>query len=446
MGWLLAFSQQSPLAATTVDQDISAWVDKAVDYELNQSIVVGIIDRQGKAFHSAGNYSPDDQRQVTAGTLFDMGSAAQIFTASITATLLAEKQLSLQSTLNPLLPQEIEAPAWEGESLRVFDLLTHSAALPELPPNLDPEKNPKNPYAEFKEQDLYRALSNTRLPFKPGYKYYYSKYGYALLGRLLERRTAQDYATLLQAKLALPLNLKNTTAQPTEEQLKNLAHGHVGFEATSRWDYAAMAGDGGVYSSAEDLLQFLGAHLGVVKTDLSDAFKPLQKPYLKTHIDDTSIGLGWHVTQNGQHQLHWFSSQANGYSVFIGMNVKVQRGVVVLSNSARRIDELGFHALAPDAYPLQNLIEQYPLDPGLLANYTGSYQVSPEIVLEVSREGNRLYAQLTSEPKFRIFPQSETRFRYAQGKREINFKLNAKGKANSIAITENFKTLSAKRR
>ena len=44
--------------------------------------------------------------------------------------------------------------------------------------------------------------------------------------------------------------------------------------------------------------------------------------------------------------------------------------------------------------------------------FVGQYQYGPVAVMTVSRDGTQLFAQLTGQPKFPIFPKSETEFEW----------------------------------
>jgi len=434
-----------PLSARTSAEALQAHLKERVSRDVSQGIVVGIITFNGTQFFQAGTYSETDERPVGPNTLFEIGPVTQLFTASATAVLVEEKQFSWRSAINPLLPQAANPPTWEGQSMRVFDLLTHSAALPKFPLNLDPKTNRSNPYANFTQKDLYTAISKARFPYPPGQRYLYSNYGYAILGHALELRTAKPYETILQETIVRPLNLKNTTTELTAEQREQLAPGHFGLAPTENWDYNAMTGDGGVYTTPKDLLQFLAAHLGLIKSPLTTTLKPLQAKYLNTKIEKTQMGYAWHITQKGDDPVHWLSGITGGYSAFVGMNILQKKGVIVLSNTSEGIDEIGFNLLAPSDYPLVELPKLYSITAKQLENYTGNYQITPNIFLEITRKGDRLYAQFTGEPKFRIYPRSEKTFEYAQGHRTLTFDTERGGTADSITVIENFKSIEATR-
>ena len=61
------------------------------------------------------------------------------------------------------------------------------------------------------------------------------------------------------------------------------------------------------------------------------------------------------------------------------------------------VDDIGFHLLNPKV-PLANpeppkQHTEIPIDPKLLDNYTGRYQLTPNLILEITRDGDRLFAQ-----------------------------------------------------
>jgi len=62
-----------------------------------------------------------------------------------------------------------------------------------------------------------------------------------------------------------------------------------------------------------------------------------------------------------------------------------------------------------------------------LSKYTGTYQMRPNVDLTVTLEGDHLMAQLTGQPKFQIFPESETVFFYKIVEATLEFQSDASG-------------------
>lgn len=50
------------------------------------------------------------------------------------------------------------------------------------------------------------------------------------------------------------------------------------------------------------------------------------------------------------------------------------------------------------------------IDPKILDAYVGQYELNPNFIITMTREGDSLMAQPTGQPKFELFPESETRF------------------------------------
>ena len=98
-------------------------------------------------------------------------------------------------------------------------------------------------------------------------------------------------------------------------------------------------------------------------------------------------------------EIAWHNGGTGGFSSFVGYDPKARTGVVVLSNASTPsgVDDIGLHLLNPKA-PLANpeppkQRTEIHIDPKLLDNYTGRYQLTPNLILEITRDGDRLFAQ-----------------------------------------------------
>ena len=69
------------------------------------------------------------------------------------------------------------------------------------------------------------------------------------------------------------------------------------------------------------------------------------------------------------------------------------------------------------------------LDPAALDAFVGKYDYGQgKAVMTVTREGSRLFAQLTGQPRFEIFPTSPTEFAWKVVAAKITFVKDANGK------------------
>ncbi len=151
------------------------------------------------------------------------------------------------------------------------------------------------------------------------------------------------------------------------------------------------------------------------------------------------IGLGW-VTRRGHgRELHWHNGGTGGYRSFLGFDLESRTGVVVLSKSGDSVDDLGFHLLdsryrlvVPPA--LRTAVE---VDPALYDAYVGRYQLAENLVFTVTRQGDRLFVQLTGQPRFEVFPESETKFFLRVVDAQITFGRADDGSVDHLVLHQN---------
>jgi CubicO group peptidase (beta-lactamase class C family) len=99
--------------------------------------------------------------------------------------------------------------------------------------------------------------------------------------------------------------------------------------------------------------------------------------------------------------------------------VRNEKGEVIAARHTQNGSTFTAPKLAEDAVKLT--AEQ-------LNEFVGKYQYGPLAVLTVSRDGSQLFAQLTGQPKFPIFPTSETEFEWRVVKAKVQFVKGDDGK------------------
>jgi hypothetical protein len=61
------------------------------------------------------------------------------------------------------------------------------------------------------------------------------------------------------------------------------------------------------------------------------------------------------------------------------------------------------------------------IDPAIFDAYEGRYQLTPEFALNVTREGDRFFAEATGQERIEILPESETTFFNATVQAQLTF-------------------------
>jgi serine-type D-Ala-D-Ala carboxypeptidase/endopeptidase len=415
---------------------------KRVD-QLKQAagIVVGVIEPKGRRVVAYGNLAKGDPRPVDGDTIFEIGSISKVFTSLLLADMVNRREVTLDDPAAKYLPETVKMPERSGKSITLLDLSTHSSGLPPLPSNLKPE-------ADYSMEDLYQFLSGYTLPRDPGSDYEYSNLGAGLLGHLLASHAGTDYESLIRSRIARPLSMPDTGITLSSCMMQRMATGHNAMLAPVANSYlpTPLAGAGALRSSANDMLTFLEAFLGYKESSLAAAMKAMLE--VRRPAGRIEIGLAWFILGGGV----WHNGGTGGFRSFVGCDPKARIGVVVLSNAATPsgVDDIGSHLLNPKVPlgnpepPTQRM--EIPIDPQFLDRYTGRYRVTPNLILEITRDGDRLFAQAfvqlphnrsgdpTAAPKFELFAEGEKNFFARVTDKQIAFETGSEGRATSLIL------------
>src|SRR5258708_3620670 len=85
------------------------------------------------------------------------------------------------------------------------------------------------------------------------------------------------------------------------------------------------------------------------------------------------------------------------------------------------------------------------VDPAVLEKYTGRYQLAPNFIQTISRDGDRLYAQATGQGRFEIFAEGPRDFFYKDVDAQMTFVVDANGRATGLVHHQNGADHPAKR-
>ncbi|GAA3990826.1 serine hydrolase domain-containing protein [Streptomyces plumbiresistens] len=337
-----------PGHATAAGNDLAALVRPYLDRALaagSPSVVCGVI--RGAHTHVAG--ASQAGRAPDGRTVFQLGSIGKTLTATALARAVSRGRVRLDTPL--ALPPGFPVPRKGSRRITLADLATHTSGLPSLPPNLLAEADPYDPYAHYTLDDLAAGLAETTLNTQPGSTYLYSNLGFGLLAQAL---AFDDVDAMLWRDVAAPLRLRDTTTTLRPDMAPRKATGHLAGDAVPDWHDHVLTGAGtSVYSTADDMLRFLGAQLRPDRSPFRDAIELTQRP--RFTVDRTlRVGLGWHLsTLPDARTLTWHNGGTGGFSTCAAFDRKSGTAVAMLVNtfsqestdSPRPVDELTFGLL-----------------------------------------------------------------------------------------------------
>jgi serine-type D-Ala-D-Ala carboxypeptidase/endopeptidase len=414
-------------------------------------IVVGIVDANGRRIVSHGSLAKNDTRKLDGDTVFEIGSMTKVFTSLVLMDMVRHGEVALTDPIAKYLPESVKVPERNLRKITLADLSTQSSGLPRMPTNFTPT-DANNPYADYTVQQMYDFLAGYKLSRDIGSQYEYSNLGVGLLGHVLSLHARMSYEALVRSRVCDPLGLNDTRITLTPDMKARLAVGHSGgLAAVENWDIPTLAGAGALRSTANDILTFLAANLGFVKTPLEQAMMDEVSVRRSAGAFDMEIAYAWHIQTKDGNSIIWHNGGTGGYRSYMGFDPKARVGVVVLANISTPAgeDDIGRHLLNP-SYPLLKLgapreHNDIILDPTAFDRYAGQYRLGPNAIITMSRDDGRFYAQLTGQPKFEVFAESERKFFLKVVDAQLTFDVDAHGAATQVTLHQNGRDLVATR-
>lgn len=260
---------------------------------------------------------------ATTATNYRLASITKQFTAAAILLLAEDGRLSIDDSVRRWLPMPDAA-----DEIAIRHLLTHTSGLADFEDLIA-----QRPAAQLTDADVLRLLqAESRLYFSPGAGYRYSNSGYVLLGLIVGRASGMDFASFLQERIFLPLGMHGTVA--FQEGISDIAHRAFGYSAaaqswvrTDQSPTSATLGDGGIYSSIDDLAKW-DAALDDDRLLRPASLRLAFEPATPTGEPGVAYGFGWRATG----ETRWHSGESLGFRNVIVRNLAQRLSVVVLTN------------------------------------------------------------------------------------------------------------------
>ncbi len=303
-----------------------------------------LVVRNGKPVfrHGYGVTDLRTQHAIEAATNFRLASFTKQFTATCIMLLARDGKLHYDDHLTDFFP---EFPAY-GKAITVRNLLNHTSGLEDYGDlmmqqygNAPPDKIP-----QILDAGVLKLMEQqTAGKFPPGTKWEYSNSGYAVLAMIVERVSGEPFGQFLHEKIFVPLKMRNTLVyEKGKNEVPHRAYGHsktdAGWQETDQSPTSAVLGDGGIYSSLDDLAKWdraLRNHTLLTEAEMQPALTPVQPTDGPAKTEDGSTihyGFGYFLDP---YQGHKRMSHDGGT---IGFRTTIQRfpddklTIIVLAN------------------------------------------------------------------------------------------------------------------
>ncbi len=397
-------------AAENFTNAIHAFLQHRVEVEEQDvGIVVGIVDEHGSRVVSEGKLDNGTDQEVNRDTVFEIGSITKTFTGLLLQDMIERGQMKLDDPVAQYLPASVKLPTYHGSQITLLQLATHTSGFPDGPDNLDP-KRADNSRADYTFEKLDAFVSGYKLTREPGAKYEYSTVGIALLGQAIALRARTNYESLVVDRICRPLKMDSTRITMTPELKSRFAQGHNYFGyRVSHTDWGALMAGAALRSTANDMLKYVSANLGLTPTSLTPLIEKTHVSHFHAHLDtdmevDTDVGMTWMIMHDSDDTtIIGHGGLTRGFTTYVGFDMARHHAVVVLCNSldldSYRIGRILLESeWNSDLRPTETKISGQ-LDDA----YVGQYKISSAQSvgalsrhgIGIRREGDRLFAQVT---------------------------------------------------
>jgi CubicO group peptidase (beta-lactamase class C family) len=223
-------------------------------------------------------------------TDFRIASFTKQFTATCIMLLAHDGKLHYDDHLTDFFP---EFPAY-GKSITVRNLLNHTSGLPDYEEILMKQypNKPDDKIPQILDAGVLKSLEQqTAGQFPPGSKWQYSNSGYAVLAMIVEKISGKSFGQFLHDRIFAPLKMNSTLAHEKEKDGT--------WRETDQSPTSAVLGDGGIYTSIDDLEKWdraLREHTLLSETEMQPALTPVEPtsgPAKFRSGKTLSYGFGW---------------------------------------------------------------------------------------------------------------------------------------------------------
>jgi len=288
--------------------------------QFNGSILVAA---NGKMIYEKayGKADVSGNEDFTTSTPCYLASVSKQFTAMGIMVLAEKGLLDYNDPLSKYFP---EFPSY-AQTVTIRHLLNHTSGI------IDYERLGIDGLGLTNKDVLDNLIKQPALRFKPGDKYEYSNSGYVLLAMIIEKVSGMSFSEFMEKHIFQPLGMHNSfvydKATP-RAKVREKAYGK--FNDISQY-WGGAVGDGGIFSSADDLFKWDAALYGgtlISQATLRQAFSPA----ILNNGKLSPYGFGWMLKNENGEQIAYHTGGSGGFRTFIERQLTHRNTIIILTN------------------------------------------------------------------------------------------------------------------
>lgn len=385
-----------------------------------------VVVQDGEVLHR-GSYGLADLETgavISPGTPFRLASLTKQFTAVAVMMLRERGELDYDDPVSKFLPAFLTQP----RTITIRHLLWHTSGLQDHEELFwksgeidgDYPRSSKLGRGGFEptSKDALRIVAGRGLRFAPGDEWEYGNTGYTVLAQLVERVSGKSFSRFLSEHIFTPLGMNNSLLyDETRPAMPGCAISYT-FEGETYQDVDytplnQLYGHDGIYSTADDMVKWYRA----LASDELVAPPASEMAFASGELNvgaKTGYGFGWFVGNSlglprAAHTGSW-----TGFRNVAVYYPDQKLAALVLCNFDQ-FDDVARSAIACKLAKIylsdkMSLPAAVDVEPQILRQYVGEYEVDRDCALSVTIEGDALWVKPSNLFPIKLVPESEVKF------------------------------------
>ncbi|MEU9748696.1 serine hydrolase domain-containing protein [Streptomyces niveus] len=263
---------------------------------------VGVLARstgpRGVQFATAGVADAETKRKARPGDKFRIASATKTYVSTVVLQLVGEGRLSLDDTVEDVLPGVVSGNGNDGSRITVRQVLNHTSGLfnytADFPALSGIDAYEAGRYTTWTDEQLVEIAMRHAPDFEPGAKWSYSNTNYTLAGMITEKITGRTWQQEVTKRVIRPLGLRDTLTPTTSARIPG-SHlkGYSAFGESApaidvtAFNPSAAGAAGAMISTAGDMTTFYQALMS------GRLLKPAQLTEMKKTVRAAELDEAW---------------------------------------------------------------------------------------------------------------------------------------------------------
>jgi CubicO group peptidase (beta-lactamase class C family) len=440
---------ENNLTGTIMMDGDSQWtIQGRMNFYKIKGVSVAVIRDYKLEWAKGYGWADDSARTpVTVQTLFQAASISKSLNSVGVLKLAQENKLDLYADINQYLtswkfPYDTVS---KNKKISTAELLSHTAGLNvhgfggyargEAIPSVLQILNGVPPA----NSDPIRSM------LEPGIRSEYSGGGITISQLIVMDITRKSYAEYMYENVLKPLGMTSSSyEQPNKSNPILLATGYRmnGEEISGKYHIYPEEAAAGLWTNPTDLGKY------IVETQLAwqgKSAKVLNQQMTRLRLTpygnkNAALGVFIDSTIDGKYFQHGGANE--GFRCQYYGSIEGGEGLVVMVNSDNNaiIQEI-VNSIAK-VYNMKGLLRTktrkiVKVESSLLQTYTGKYNFAPQVFLTVTLEGDQLFVQLTGQPKFQVYSESQNKFFLTVVDAEVEFAKDETGQVSKAVLYQN---------